>query len=91
MLANDEQRALYSIYRYLASGKPVFLPTDAKIRSDLQGLGFQIEALESIETMSASEFYENCRRKCEANIRMVKEYLGLESIKAKWEKVIAEA
>ena len=56
LLASRDQRALYSIYRYLAAGKPVFLPKDAELRRDLQDLAFQVEALESLGTMNASMF-----------------------------------
>ena len=91
LLASHRQRALYSIYRYLAAGKPVFLPKDAELRRDLEDLGFEVKALESLGSMTASDLSHICRRKCEANTRAAQEYLGLEAIRTKWEKVIAEA
>jgi hypothetical protein len=91
LLASREQRGLYSIYRYLAAGKPVFLPKDAKLRRDLQDLGFRVEALESLGTMDASMFSDLCTRKCEANVLVARECLGMEAIRRTWEKVILTA
>ncbi len=90
LLASHRQRALYSIYRYLAAGKPVFLPKDAEIRRDLEATGFEVQALESLGSMSASEFSCLCKRKCGANISVAQEHLGLEGIRRKWANVIAE-
>jgi len=92
LLASRDQRELYSsIYRYLAAGKPVFLPKDAELRRDLQDLGFQVEALESLGTMNASVFSDLCRRKCEVNVRVARECLGMEAIRRTWAKVILAA
>lgn len=88
LLASREQRALYSIFRYLAAGKPVFLPGEARLRQDLVGLGFRIEVLEALDTMSAEDFALLCRRVDDENIRVARECLGRDSIRVRWTEIL---
>lgn len=88
LLASREQRALYSIFRYLSAGKPVFLPRDASLRQDLTDLGFHVEALEALDTMDSEDFARICSQVNRENIRVGRECLGLDSIKARWAEVL---
>jgi glycosyltransferase involved in cell wall biosynthesis len=90
LLASVEQRALYSIFRYLAAGKPVFLPKHAHLRADLQALGFQIVPLEHLRAMGAAALIELCRTTNQNNIAAAREYLSLESIRTKWRRILGD-
>lgn len=88
MVASKEQRALYNVYSYLASGKMVFLPRDCQLAEDLIGAGFAIEALESIPRMGPDEFNELLLAGRPQNVAVAARVLGLEGIRLAWLGVV---
>jgi hypothetical protein len=91
LIGSKSQRSLYSIYAYLSSGKPVFLPEHSDFRRDLIDAGFEIEALESIQSMTPENFLKNVNHFNKNNVLRVHELLGLDSIREKWHLLLRSA
>lgn len=88
LVASKRQRALFSIYRYVASGRPVFLPRDAVLKRDLEALGFEIQALEDLAALDAAAFRRLCRSRNTGNIATAQARLSLDAIRSDWQALL---
>lgn len=88
MMASKGQRALYSVFRHLAAGRPVFLPDDAMLKIDLEQEGFEISSLDKLGSLDPSEFRALCDARNVRNVEIARDMLSLGALQQKWDALL---
>lgn len=90
VMASREQRALYSVYRFLASGRPVFLSSESIIWKDIVEQGFKVFGLEQIEIFIRNGGGEIWQDSLEMNRQNAGQLLSRESVRRAWSIALAQ-